>query len=97
MHFISLIFGTIKWVLYAVAVTVLFVSFYLFSKDECIIPIIYILFSIVIIVFAQLFRIAAYEVDNIHDRQNLIGLFSAISAFLALIVAIISLVVAVMK
>ncbi len=94
---ISSIFGIIKWVLYAAATILLIVSFYSFSKAEWIMQPINILYSFVVFVFARLFRIAAYEAENMHDKQNLIGILSALSAFLALIVAMISLVVAVMK
>lgn len=91
---ISSLFGIIKWLLYVVALCMLLGSFYSFEEYKWIIQPIYILYSFIILVFARLFRVAAYEVENMNDRQNLIGILSALSAFLALII---SLVVAVIK
>jgi hypothetical protein len=42
-------------------------------------------------IFARFFRIASFEIDNMKDRQYLIAIFSAITSFLALIIAIIAL------
>lgn len=41
--------------------------------------------------FARMFRVASFEIDNMKDRQYLIAIFSAITSFLALIIAIIAL------
>ena len=94
---ISSLFGIIKWLLYIVALIFLLGAFYSLDKNEWIVQPIYILHSFVVLVFARLFRVAAYETENMNDRQNLIGVLSALSAFLALIIAIISLVAAVIK
>lgn len=94
---LSLLFGILKLLLYIVALILLLLAFYSYEQRVLVVQPIYILYSFLAFVFARLFRVAAYEVENMHDRQNLIGILSALSAFLALIVAIISLVVAVMK
>lgn len=94
---LSSLFRIIKWLLYAVFLIMLFGIFYSLERKEWITQPIYILYSFGALLFARLFRVAEFEAENMHDRQNLIGILSALSAFLALIVAIISLVVAVVK
>lgn len=87
----------IKWAFYGVFIIMLLGAFYSFESNEWITRVDCILFSLIPFLFARLFRVATFEVENMHNRQNLIGILSTLSAFLALIVAIISLVVAVMK
>lgn len=42
-------------------------------------------------IFARFFRIASFEIINMKDRQYLISIFSAITSFLALIIALLAL------
>lgn len=43
------------------------------------------------IIFARFFRVATFEIDNMNDRQYIIAIFSAITSFLALVIAVIAL------
>jgi hypothetical protein len=58
---------------------------------------IYIVGSVVILAISRLFRFARYEVEAIKDENYLVELFSAITSFIALIVAALALYVGVMK
>lgn len=51
----------------------------------------YIIIASMSFVFAQLFRISEMEIEKIRDRNYLISILSAVTCFIAMIVAIISL------
>lgn len=97
---ISWFFALLKFVFYCGAL--IFLSIFILSFTPiCSMPIWSKIALPVIIVFmflyGKIFRLAACEINNMTDRQYIVGLFSGFSAFLALVVAIISLVVAVIK
>lgn len=51
-----------------------------------------ILFAIFMFLFARIFRVIKFEVENIKEQSLLIGIFSTITSFVAMIVAIIALI-----
>lgn len=97
---VSSFFSVLKIILYlgAALFLLLFVlSFfpdYAWSISHKILSLVICIF---LFIYGKMFRLAALEIDNMTDRQYVVGIFSGLSAFLALIVAIISLIVAVMK
>ena len=94
---LSQLFGLLKIILYIVALFLLFLAFYSSGQKIWIVQPIYILYALIAFIFARLFRIAGLEADNMYDKQSLIGILSALSAFLALIISTISLIVTVIK
>lgn len=94
---LSLLFGTLKVILYIAAAFLLLLAFYSFVQKFWIVAAISIPLSFLAFLFARLFRIAELEADNMYDKQSLIGILSTLSAFLALIISTISLVVTVLK
>lgn len=97
---VSLFFSVLKIILYLGSALFLLLFVLSFIPDYAW-PISHkimsLLISIFLFIYGRMFRLAACEIDNMTDRQYVVGIFSGLSAFLALIVAIISLIVAVMK
>ena len=51
----------------------------------------YILLSFLTFVLGKMFKIASFEVENMTDRNLLISIFSAITSFVAMMLAIVAL------
>lgn len=80
----------IKVVLYFIAICFAVSSVYSFS-EESFIPFNFIclLWSFIPFILARIVRMAQFEVDQIKDKNYLIGILSSMAAFIALILAII--------
>lgn len=81
--FTSILFAIIKFVLYVFAI--LFIIGIFYDLDITLsLP-----FALVCFVFAQLFRIAQYEVDRIKNRDYILALFVGILTVFSLIISVI--------
>ena len=89
----SSIFGIIKWILYWFTICFLFSSFFTIQQRTIYFDfnLYYIGFSVFSFIFARIFRIASYEIENSNDRQSIISVFSVTTCFLAMIFALIAL------
>lgn len=90
---IKVVLSVIEKVMYIIAGILTVVSFYSFGEEIFTFNCGCFFLAIVLFVVARAIRIAKFEIDNIHDRNYLIGLSSAVSAFAAMILAIASLMV----
>ena len=79
----EILFNIIKWFFYT---TSFLVFLYAIQNSKYLL----IVYSLLIYTFARIFRIASFEIANIKDRQYIIAIFSAITSFIALIIAIIA-------
>lgn len=91
---IEAILWLIKVTLYFVAVILCIASFYSFS-EKTFIPfnLSCLLMSFFPFVLARIVRMAQFEIEHIKDRNYLIGILSSTTAFIAMVIAIIALVV----
>lgn len=89
---ISAMLGLIKVVLYFISIGLVVASFYSFAEKDFI-PFKFsgILFSFVPCILARIIRMVQFEIENIHDRNYLIGILSSMASFIAIILAIIAL------
>lgn len=78
----SNLFSAIKWILYVITI---FIVLAVIQNHK---PV-WLIYGLGSFTFARIFRVASFEIDNMKDRQYLIAIFSAITSFLALIIAII--------
>lgn len=86
--FISFAYSILEYLLYLVT----FVFFLIFIFNVSLESLAF-CFSLgfVSLVFARIFRIASIEVEKIRDNNYLVGLFSAITSFIAMVATIIAL------
>lgn len=89
--FLSALFGIFKFLLYLFSIGLLVSSFYSFAEKAFVfsgIPLCYAFLSFMI---ARLIRIAQFEVENMNEREYLIGILSAVTSFVAMILALLAL------
>lgn len=86
----SIIFSACKWILYYVSLMCAIKYVRLHYEPSDTIKEIYIIYACVAFVFARIFRIAVFEIDNMKDKNYLIAIFSATTCFIAMIIAIIT-------
>ena len=79
----EILFNIIKWFFY---ITSLLILLYAIQNSKFLL----IVYGLLSYTFARIFRIASFEIANIKDRQYIIAIFSAITSFIALIIAIIA-------
>ncbi len=86
------ILAIIKLGLYLVAACFAIASIYSLQQ-KAIVPfnIAYLCYSIISFMFARIVRLAQFEVDKISDKEYLLGLLSAITSFVAMVLAVIAL------
>lgn len=91
----SFIFSLCKWFLFVLSFVCLIATFLCFSDKSATLrsPPTYFMLSLLSFTISRVFRMAAFEIDKLTDRNYLIGILSATTCFLALIVAIIALLV----
>lgn len=78
------IFGLCEWGLYVLGVAVFLLS--VGTQHNLAL----ILYTVMIVLFARIFRIIKFEVDNIKDNSLLISFFSAITSLVAMIISIVA-------
>lgn len=93
LHFaLNEILALIKWTFYIIALSLAISSFYSFEEKVAIpFRFIFLCYGGLSFVFARIVRIAQFEVDHINEREYLIGILSAITSFVAMIIAVIAL------
>lgn len=89
--FLSVIFGIFKFLLYVLTIALFVSSFYSFAEKVFAfngLPLCYAFLSFVI---ARLIRIAQFEIENMKEREYLIGILSAVTSFVAMLLALLAL------
>lgn len=89
--FLSVLFGIFKFLLYLFSIGLLISTFYSFTEKAFVfsgIPLCYAFLSFMI---ARLIRVAQFEVENMNEREYLIGILSAVTSFMAMIFALLAL------
>lgn len=89
------IFVIIKWLLYLASVMLLVMAFCTFESSVLTFQIrpMYLLISLFAFLIAHWFRIAVFEIENMSDRNYLIGILSSVTGFIAMVIAVIALLV----
>ncbi len=89
---LSAILGIIKWLLYAGVILMLGASFCVADK-KAIIPVdfVYFIYAILFFLLARIVRMAQYEAENITEREYLLGILSAVTSFVAMVLAVVAL------
>lgn len=86
------VFALIKWMLYLVSIVFMASSFYSFDDRKIIsFEIAFVFYGVFSFVLARLVRVAQFEVYNMVEREYLMGLLSAVTSFVAVIIALIAL------
>ena len=86
----SAIFSACKWILYYISIMYILEFIESFIEPINIVNWFNFLYASVSFIFARIFRIAVFEIDNMKDRNYLITIFSATTCFIAMIIAIIA-------
>ena len=84
-------FSLAKWFLYLLSFVLIFSSFYDLAQKRFAFNGSYIVYALFAWIIARLFRLAALEVDNMEDRNYLLAIFSSVTSFIAMILALIAL------
>ena len=86
------VLALIKWSLYLLSVILVVSSFYSFNKNIFIpFEIAFVMYGFIAFVIGRLVRVAQFEVEHISEREYLLGLLSAVTSFVAVIIALIAL------
>ncbi len=88
-----IVFNICKWLLYLLSLLILIMSFFTLQDKVFVFnfrPFL-LFYFIPTFLFSRLFRMAAFEINHITDRNYLISILSATTCFFAMIVAIIAL------
>lgn len=87
------IFSLAKWFLYLLAFSLTLSSFYDTAQQKIGVTFngLYIFYALFAWIVARMFRLAALEVDNMEDRNYLLAIFSSVTSFVAMILALIAL------
>ncbi|HJD23829.1 MAG TPA: hypothetical protein H9694_06760 [Firmicutes bacterium] len=85
------IFWLAKWFLYLLSLGLIFSSFYDLAQKSFAFNGLYILYALFAWIVARLFRLVALEVDNMEDRNYLFAVFSSVTSFVAMILALVAL------
>lgn len=89
-------FGIVKWVLYLIAIVLLVLGIHNANQHIWISMVLFVLYSMLAFLFARLFRIAGFEVSNMHNREEIRSVSSTIAAIMALMVSIVGIVAGVL-
>ena len=87
----SAIFSACKWMLYYISIIYILEFIESFVEPIEAVNWFNILYASVLFIFARIFRIVVFEIDNMKDKNYLITIFSATTCFIAMIIAIIAL------
>lgn len=87
------IFSLAKWFLYLLAFSLTLSSFYDTAQQKIGVTFngLYIFYALFAWIVARMFRLAALEVDNMEDRNYLLAIFSSVTSFVAMTLALIAL------
>lgn len=88
---LSGILGIIKFLLYIGALGWIAFAITSFCEEGSALNLLTILYAILAILFARVIRIAQLEIENIKDREYLIGVLSAVTSFVAMVLALVAL------
>lgn len=91
---LALIFEIFKLLLYLLAIGLpIYVIYQSINNGFVISNILILLFSLLSLIVARCIRVAQFEIENIVKREYLIGILSAITSFVAMIIALIALLI----
>jgi len=82
---LSTIFGVCEWGLYGLSIMSVYTAFNSGSSKGLI------SMAIFSFLFARIFRIAKFEVENLKDQSLIVTIFSTMTSFVAMMIAIIAL------
>lgn len=88
----ELIFSAIKWLLYVLSIVLYSFAVYSAIKDEWLSFGITLTIGVLIFIFGRLFRIAAFEIEIIKNRDELLTISSAVTSIIAMIIAVVALI-----
>lgn len=88
---LSTIFALFKFALYLIAIAFLVVVFYPTTKEAFSHCLVSLCFAFLSFMIARVFRIAQFEIENMKERELFIGILSTVTSFVAMVVAILSL------
>ncbi len=89
--FLSALLGIFKFLLYLFAIGLLVSSFYSFAEKAFVFSGLPLCCAFLSFVIARLIRIAQFEVENMSEREYIIGILSAVTSFVAMILALLAL------
>lgn len=107
-QFSEFFFGAVEWALYLIAIILFACGIYnaflhpllsthpQLSTHPLLSTVLFVVHSLLALLFARLFRIARFEVGNMQEREEILSVSSTIAAIMALIVSIVNLVVGVL-
>ena len=101
-QFSEFFFGAVEWALYLIAIILFACGIYnaflhpQLSTHPLLSTALFVVHSLLALLFARLFRIARFEVGNMQEREEILSVSSTIAAIMALIVSIVNLVVGVL-
>lgn len=85
------IFGGCQFLLYGMAISHIYRLFFSLTTFQVLPTVLHLLWSVASFLYAQLFRLARFEVDRLRDGEYVIALLSGVASFLAMLFTLISL------
>ena len=88
---LTAIFGIFKWFLYLVAIVLVIATFYSFSEKVFRFHMLPLCYSFLSFLIARMIRVAQFEIENMKEREYLISILSAVTSFVAMLLALLAL------
>lgn len=88
-----LLFWAIKLLLYLLTIGLGVAGIYSFEQKTFAFSVLPLLYAIPSFILGRIFRIAGFEIEKMKDRNYLLSILSAVTAFIAMILALVALIV----
>ena len=88
---LALLFSSIRLLLFLLTIGLVVAGIYSFEQKAFAFSLIPLLYALPSIMLGRIFRIAGFEIEKMTDRNYLLSILSAVTAFIAMILALVAL------